>query len=133
MQGTMWLFPDSRDWGMGNGDSGVGNREPGASSLEPAYIVSQTKGKLLNGQAKRQIWLTCTSSAGCAQWKGLLHKKAPSFIYHLPFEYHSPREPPNARWRAIRYADREPPTLFSLIRSGEPHFYHYAIRCKYRC
>mgnify|MGYP007029248901 CR=1 FL=1 len=35
-----------------------------------AYTVSQIKGKRLNGQAMRQLWLTCTSSAGCAQWKG---------------------------------------------------------------
>lgn len=35
-----------------------------------AYTVSQIKGERLNGQARRQLWLTCTSSAGCAQWKG---------------------------------------------------------------
>lgn len=32
MQGTMWLFPDSRDWGMGIREPGTGSREPAADS-----------------------------------------------------------------------------------------------------
>ncbi len=38
----------------------------------PAKSVSQTKGKRLNGQARRQLWLTCTSYAECAQARGNL-------------------------------------------------------------
>ena len=33
----------------------------------PPFTVSQTKGRRLYGQAGRQLWLTCTSYAGCAQ------------------------------------------------------------------
>ena len=39
MQGTMWLFPDSRDWGLGtrelgNQESKAGNRDSGFGSLK---------------------------------------------------------------------------------------------------
>ena len=41
-------------------------------------------------------------------------------IYHLPFEYHSPREPPNARSGATQYADRSH-LLFSAQYALESH------------
>ena len=38
MQGTMWLFPDSREWGLGTREPRAGNRQLGntASSQRPA-------------------------------------------------------------------------------------------------
>lgn len=32
MQGTMWLFPDSREWGLGTRDSGAESRKQGDES-----------------------------------------------------------------------------------------------------
>lgn len=41
MQGTMWLFPDSREWGLGT-------REPGADSQKLEAVSQQTEAKSLH-------------------------------------------------------------------------------------
>lgn len=44
MQGTMWLFSDSREWGVGTGEWGLGSRDSEANSQQPGVDSPRTAG-----------------------------------------------------------------------------------------
>ena len=102
----------------------------------PPFTVSQTKGRRLYGQAGRQLWLTCTSYAGCAQSRprwSVIAELCP--VHPLPLRGNSPR------WEAchwIRGSRGSPMNPVPLPPQGETrdmrektasHILHVPFRC----
>lgn len=52
MQGTMWLFPDSREWELGTREPRAGSREPEAGSRKLEAVSQEPEA----GTGDSGIW-----------------------------------------------------------------------------